>query len=317
MVNERRTTGAAAILGAAVIWGTVGPVQVLTGTSADPGALGAGRLLIGGTVLMIPIARRFPLQRLLTRPVLPWVVLAAVSTAVYQAAFLAAIDRAGAALGTTVALGCAPFATGLFAWWWRSERPDRRWLVATAAAVAGCALVLAPSGAGAVDPVGVAFAVLSGCCYGAYTVAAKVFLDAGLPPLVTVAPTLVLGGALLAPFLLTASSAQLTAPSTLTFLAWSGLVGTALAYAVFATGLQHTTAATAGTLSLAEPLTAAAICIVALGEHLTAPALAGCLVLLAGLIVVSVHSQRQPFTPRPALASTPPAPSVLDPLETR
>lgn len=317
MINERRASGTVAILGAAVIWGTVGPAQVLTGSSADPGALGAGRLLLGGTVLMIPIAHRFPLRLLLTKRILPWVLLAAVSTAVYQAAFLAAIDRTGAALGTTVALGCAPFATGLFAWWWMGARPDRRWLTATAAAVVGCALVLVPSGTGAVDPVGMAFAVLSGCCYGAYTVAAKAFLDAGLPPLVTVAPTLVLGGALLTPFLFTATSARLFAPSTLVFLTWSGLVGTALAYAAFATGLRRTTAGTAGTLSLAEPLTAAALGIIALGEDLTVHALVGCLVLVAGLIVVSVHSRRGPINPQPGPASTPPVESGLEPVEMR
>ncbi len=243
--------------------------------------------------------------------------LAAVSTAVYQAAFLAAIDRAGAALGTTVALGCAPFATGLFAWWWMRERPDRRWLIATAAAVVGCALVLAPVGTGAVDPIGMAFAVLSGCCYGAYTVAAKVFLDAGLPPLVTVAPTLVLGGALLTPFLLTATSSQLLAPPTLAFLAWSGLIGTALAYAAFATGLRHTTAGTAGTLSLAEPLTAAALGIIALGEVLTVHAMAGCLVLVAGLFAVSVRIRRRPLTVAPTPGGAVPVASGLDSVEMR
>lgn len=35
------------------MWGTVGPAQVLTCASADPGSLAAGRLLIGGPVLML------------------------------------------------------------------------------------------------------------------------------------------------------------------------------------------------------------------------------------------------------------------------
>lgn len=312
MSGKRTQSGAASVLTAAVLWGTVGPAQVLTGSSADPGALGAVRLLIGGIVLMVPGAHRFRFRLLLTRGVLPWMLLAATSTAVYQATFLYAIDRIGAALGTTVALGCAPFATGMFAWWWMHDRPDRRWLLATAAATIGCALVLAPGG-GTVDPVGIGFAVVSGCCYGAYTVAAKVLLGTGLPLLVTIAPTLLLGGLLLAPFLLVASSAQLLAAPTLAFSAWAGVVGTALAYFAFAAGLHRTTARTAGTLSLAEPLTAAALGIVILHEHLTGSALAGCLVLIAGLVLVTAPTRGRPSAPVPSLDTlvySPPHPTV-------
>jgi DME family drug/metabolite transporter len=41
--------------------------------------------------------------------------------------------------------------------------------------------------------------------------------------------------------------------------AWLGIPATALAYTLFASGLGQAAAATAGTLSLAEPLTAAAL----------------------------------------------------------
>ncbi|WP_353647696.1 hypothetical protein ABLG96_12405 [Nakamurella sp. A5-74] len=41
--------------------------------------------------------------------------LAALATGAYQVTFMHAIDRLGAALGTSIALGVAPFATGLCA----------------------------------------------------------------------------------------------------------------------------------------------------------------------------------------------------------
>ena len=287
MSTARVTAGPAALLAAAVIWGTVGPAQVLSGTTADPGALGAARLLVGGLVLGLPLARGIAWRRMTAHPVLLWVLVTAVATALYQATFLYAIDRAGAALGTTVALGCAPFATGAFAWWWLGQPPDRRWLGGTAAAVVGCALVLAPAAGVRVDPLGVLLAVASGCCYGAYNVSAKIFLDAGLPQLSTVAVTLVLAGVLLTPFLLLRPGG-LTEPATLWLLGWLSLVATAMAYGLFALGLARSSASTAGTLSLAGPLAAAVLGVVVLHERLSTAALVGCLVLLAGLAVVAV-----------------------------
>ncbi len=287
------------MLVAAVIWGTVGPAQLLSGTSADPGALGALRLLVGGAVLSVPLIGRVPWAALLSRASVPWVLVAAVSTAVYQATFLYAIDRAGAAVGTTVALGCAPFATGAFAWWWLGQRPDWRWLAGTLAAVTGCALILSPGGAARVDPVGVTFAVVSGCCYGAYTVAAKIFLGTGVPQMVTVASTLVLGGLLLSPLVLIHPSHLIEAP-TVALIGWMAVIATALAYALFARGLSRTTASTAGTLSLAEPLAAAILGVFVLHERLTANATVGSIVLLIGLAVVAMPTRN----PNPTATST-------------
>lgn len=61
----------------------------------------------------------------------------AVSTGLYQMTFLYSVSRAGAALATAVALGTAPAATGLCAWWLSGEGITGRWLVSTIAAVSG------------------------------------------------------------------------------------------------------------------------------------------------------------------------------------
>jgi DME family drug/metabolite transporter len=299
VLNEQRTSGAWAVLAAAAIWGTVGPAQLLSGTSADPGALGAARLIVGGVVLSAPLIGRARWGALSSRASLPWVLVAAVSTALYQATFLYAVDRAGAALGTTVALGCAPFATGTFAWWWLRQRPDWRWIAGTLAAVTGCALVLSSGGGARVDPVGVAFAVVSGCCYGAYTVAAKIFLGSGVPQMVTVASTLLLGGLLLSPLIVVHHAHLLDAP-TVALVGWMGAIATAFAYALFIRGLARTTASAAGTLSLAEPLAAAVLGVLVLHERLTTNATVGAITLLLGLVVV-VLPHRVAVTPAPEL----------------
>jgi DME family drug/metabolite transporter len=58
---------------------------------------------------------------------------------------------------------------------------------------------------------------------------------------------------------------------------------------LFSTGLARLSAATVGTLSLAEPLAAALLGVLVLGEHLSATALAGCALLLGGLAAVSLR----------------------------
>jgi DME family drug/metabolite transporter len=144
----------------------------------------------------------------------------------------------------------------------------------------------------------VAFAVVSGCCYGAYTVAAKVFLGSGVPRLLTVASTLLLGGLLLSPLIVVHHAHLLDAP-TIALVGWMGVIATALAYALFIRGLSRTSASTAGTLSLAEPLAAAVLGILVLHERLTASATAGAFTLLLGLVVVIVP-RRIAVMPAPA-----------------
>ncbi len=83
---------------------------------------------------------------------------------------------------------------------------------------------------------------------------------------------------------------------------WLGPVTAALAYWFFVTGLRRVSAATAGTLSLAEPLVAAVLAVVVLGERLSAPVTAGAVLLLGGLVIVS-RPPRQPTARRPRTRS--------------
>jgi DME family drug/metabolite transporter len=291
-VDQRSSSGSARVLAAAVLWGTVGPAGVMASSAAHPAAVGAARLLVGGAVLAVVTFGAVRWRELLRGDTLPWLLVAAVSTAVYQATFLWAVERTGAALGTTIALGCAPVATGLCARWWTAEQLSLAWWAGTAGAVAGCGLILAPSGAAGVDTGGVVLAVTAGICYGFYTVAAKRFLASPVPPMATVAATLVLGGILLVP-LLALYPEHLLDPDSLGLVAWIAVAGTALAYMCFVSGLRDVTAATAGTLSLAEPLTAAVLGVLVLGEHLGATAALGCVLLIGALVVVTVQGRRQ------------------------
>lgn len=230
--------GAGAVLAAAALWGTVGPAQVLASSPADPGALGVARLLLGGLVLAVFCPKPAAWRQTLRRPVIGWVLLAALATGVYQITFMHAVDQLGAALGTAIALGVAPAATGLCARWWTRERLSLGWVGGTLAAVIGCAVLLNPWAAARPSITGIGIALVSGTCYGIYTVAAKRFLQAGLPALPATTITLIIAGVVLAPFLVLHPE-HLTDTSSLLLIAWIALAGTAAAYAAFIYGLPE------------------------------------------------------------------------------
>lgn len=298
--------GAGLILGAALLWGTVGPAQALAGSPLSPAALGGWRLLVGGAVLGAVTHRRLltllpALRQGVARPLL----VCAAATALFQAAFLYSAARTGAALATVVALGAAPVATGLIARSVNGESLTRTWSISTAAAVSGCALLLAPTGAG-VDVLGLLAALVSGVCYGLYTVSAKKLTtdhpDAPLPGVSAL--SLLLGAVPLTPWMVT-DSAALGQPAALGLIAWLGLATTALAYWLFSAGIPATSAAAVGTLSLAEPLAASFLGVFVLHERLTTTAVLGSLLILGGLAAACLPAPRtrpattEPGTPAP------------------
>ncbi len=82
------------------------------------------------------------------------------------------------------------------------------------------------------------------------------------------------GALLLAPLLFFVDLAWLAQPRGVLVALQLGLVATALAYMLYIRGLMSLPTATAVTLALAEPLTAATLGVLVLGEQLTVPALA-------------------------------------------
>lgn len=299
-------SGAGLVLAAAVLWGTVGPAQVLAASPMEPAALGGWRLLVGGVVLgTVTAGRPDRLRALAVRPVLRPLLVCAFSTGFYQAAFLSSVSRTGAALATVIALGTAPAATGVCARWVTGERVGAAWLASTIAAVAGCALLLAPGGA-RVDPLGLLLAVAAGTCYGLYTVFAKQLAAASpaadLPAFSAL--SLLLGSLALLPWMIN-DSAPLRDGTTLCLIAWLGLATTAVAYWLFSAGLARVRATAAGTLSLAEPLAAALLGVLLLHEHLSLSALAGCALILAGMITACLP--RLPGARRVPTATAPPS----------
>jgi DME family drug/metabolite transporter len=296
------------IVAAAVLWGTTGTAQDLGDVQAAPVVVGVARIALGGALLALVAlvtsrtgpTHQHPGTRGVRESGAPWAVVAGiVAVAGYQACFFAAVERAGVALGTLVAIGSGPVFTGIVALVASGERPVPRWYPATGLAVVGCALLLAPGGDSTLDGAGLGLALGAGLSYAVYTVAAKALLSRGVPG-PTVMATFFLGGAvLLAPALLVADTDGLTTGKGIAMVFWLGVATTAVSYVFFSAGLHRLQSSTVATLSLTEPLTAALLGVVVLGERPGLLAAVGALVLLSGLLVISLGPGSSEPVPEP------------------
>jgi drug/metabolite transporter, DME family len=283
------------ILIAAVLFGTTGTAQAV-GPDLDPLAVGASRIAVGGALLGLValVAAAAGRLRLRTGGGPRAVLLAGACVAVYQAAFFAAVDDTGVAVGTVVAIGSGPAFAGLFASAFTGERLSLRWAAATGLACAGVVLLVLGGGAGgSVSGAGVGLALISGAGYAGYAVASKRMLDAGGAPEAVMAAVFGVGALLMLPLLAIVPTGGLTTPAGLTLVLYLGAVPTALAYVLFARGLERTGASETATLTLAEPLTAAALGVIALGERPGLAAAAGAALVMGGLAVLALRPARR------------------------
>lgn len=273
------------VLGAATLFGTTGTTASFAPTGATSVAIGAARLVLGGAglVLALPLLGgvRAQVARLVRTPV---GFVAALSTALYQLTFFAAVARTGVAIGTLVAIGSGPILAGLISWALLGERPSGAWWTSTAICIAGLGL-LGADGIGNADGdlAGIALALCAGASFAAYTVSAKRLMVRGAAPAEAMATAFGGGALLLLPVLGAAGVAWLGAPRGAGLALWLGLVTVSFAYVLFGRGLRVLPAGPVATLVLAEPLVATILGVIVLGEPLGASSWLG-----AGLVVVGL-----------------------------
>lgn len=196
--------------------------------------------------------------------------------------------------GTAAALGSAPVLTGVLDWLLYRRFPGAWWLAATVIATAGVVILGLASGdavAGA-DPLGLLASLGAGLSYAVYALAGKELIARGWDS--TSSMGAVFGWAAVAslPILLVTDIGWLVTPEGVVMALWLGLVTTTLGYVLFGWGLRVLRASTVTTLTLAEPLTAAALGFLLLGERLLPLAVLGLAVLAAGIVVFTVGSAR-------------------------
>ncbi|WCB96797.1 hypothetical protein DSM104299_05565 [Baekduia alba] len=307
------------VLLAALCFGTTGTAQALGPDGTSPVTVGAARIAVGAALLLAvqwlagrrAASRRRGVARAGGRarrggaatsggawPRGP-VILGALGVAGYQLCFFAAVKDTGVAVGTVVALGSAPALAGLGGYLVDQHRPQPAWAMATALACAGVALLALSGGSGGdVSAPGVALAVGAGASYAIFTLASKRLLDQGHHVEPVMARLFGFGALLLAPVLVLGDTSWVTTTSGATLALWLGAVPTALAYILFASGLRHLPANEVATLTLAEPVTAALLGAIVLGERPGPAAVAGIVIILAGLAVLAAPRRRRPAHPQ-------------------
>ena len=268
-----------------MLFGTTGTAQALGPDASTPLTVGAVRILIGGGLLAaVALATGgwrgdWPLRL---------VVVAGTGVAVYQVAFFEAVARTGVGVGAVVAIGSGPVFAGLLERVVLGIWPGRRWLLATATGVAGVAvLTLASESSGSVSVDGIALALVSGLGYATYTVVAKLILRRGHTPLAVMGASFGLGALLLLPVLVLGETAWLRTGDGIALALYLGVLPTAVAYVLFARGLQRLSAAEVTTLVLAEPIVALFLGVFVLDEHLGVGGIAGSALVLVGLLLLA------------------------------
>jgi DME family drug/metabolite transporter len=283
-----RAAPVVAVLGAAALFGTTGTSQALGPAGTTALGVGAVRLAVGATALLLVAAWRRPAAARRWRAHLPALLVGGLGVAAYQLGWFAGLRRTGVALGTIVGIGSGPVFAGLLHLLRRRGGLSRAWVVGTGLTVAGAAL-LAARGAGGTSPDlwGIACMLGAGFSYALYALAAKQAIERGLDAEAAMAGIFGAGALLLAPLLLREPLAWVATGRGLALALHLGVVTIGLAYWLYGWGLARLAVPTVVTLTLAEPLTAALFGVALLGERVGPAGWLGGALVAAGLVVAS------------------------------
>ncbi len=281
-----------AVLLAAILWGTTGTFQSYLPASREPLVVGAVRLWIGALSLLAlamlnPVARR-AFKDVMGLPLL----LAGGFIGLYNLLFFAAVLKTGVGIGTAITIGSAPIWVAIYDTAYLRIRPSGRKLVGQAMSIFGACLLVVSGQSEGVEVTGILLALGAGLSYAIYSLASSAM--SGKAPSATIAAsTFSLAALITTPvffFVPWTWALKGTAPATLLLL---GLLSTGVAYALYTWGLRVVAASTAVTLALAEPLTAWVLATFIVGEPVTALKIAGAVLLLIGLYVVSTEKRAE------------------------
>ncbi|GAA2250996.1 EamA family transporter [Streptomyces amakusaensis] len=216
--------------------------------------------------------------------------------AVFQTAYFGAVKETGLAVGTIVTLGAGPVFTAVGGRLFLAERIGRAGAVAVCGALGGLAVLVLGNQKGAVDPLGVGFALLSAAGYAVATLLARWTgrHGGGEDPYTLTMWSFGIGAAVLLPL----AWAEGILPHSgepgrvLLLMLYIAAVTTALAYPLYFAGVAAVRAATASVVMLIEPVSAALLAVTLLDERLTAATVAGTALLLSAVAGLAVAESR-------------------------
>ena len=255
-------------------------------------------MTVGGILLFLVSARQ-SLATLRDPRARRWLAIGAVGVFVYPLAFYSAMDQAGVAIGNVVALGSGPIFSALFEWLWERHRLSLRWALCAGIAIVGVVLLstgrAAERGTDGNVLLGVALGLLAGIAYALFTYASTRVLALGHPSRGVMGGLFGLGAVLLAPVLIATGAPLLAQPQSVAIAAYLAVGPMFVAYLLFGFGLRSIRSSVATTVTLIEPVVAAALAILIVGERLEWTGWLGLALILVGVtLLVSARETSKP-----------------------
>lgn len=278
------------ILIAALFWGTTGTTQAFAPEAAHPIAIGATRLAVGGSFLLLIVTIIGKLQ--FKNWPLKTTIVASLSMAFYQPLFFTAVTMTGVAVGTVVAIGSAPIISGMIEWLYLKKRPAQIWWYSTFLSIIGCLMLFLNKESANVEPLGILMALGAGLSFASYTLVSRSLVESH-SSLSVVAVVFTISAVILSPLLFLFDMSWITSFRGISVSLHLGIITTGIAYLLFSKGLIHVSSSTAVTLALAEPLTAALLGVLLLNESLNIVSWSGIFLLLLGIGLLIWFSSNQ------------------------
>ena len=283
--------GYAYIVGAALLWATIGPAaRFALRSGVQPLEISFWRAAFGGLLFVVHASVRGRMR--IARRDLPAVGgFALLGVTILYWSYFRAVQLGGAALAA-ILLYTAPAWVALAAALWLGERLTMRKSLAVVLTLAGIALVAfgsGTSGVGDARPIAthataLAWGLLAGLAYAGYYLFGKRYF-ARYEASTLFAYALPVGAALLLPAVTFAPKSA----SDWLALVFLGVVPTYGAYLFYGAGLARVEATRAATVATLEPVAAAALAYAVWGEALRGLGYFGAVLVLAGVLLVATE----------------------------
>jgi DME family drug/metabolite transporter len=301
---------------AGILWGTAGVVVQVVAERTGLGALAIGfyRLAAAaGVLLLIGLpARRRIWAAFRAAPLA--VIVAGVGLAAYQGLYFVAVRLGGVSIATVVSLGIAPVLLSAWETLRTRQRPSTATLTASAAAIIGLVLIAGATmepGASTAAGFGLLAAIGSGIVYAASTAISR-HTTQGVEPLTLTTLSCTVGAISILPLAAAEGLAFTPEAGPIALLIYAGAITTALAYALFYTGLRRISGSVAVVVTLLEPLTAALLAVILINEPLGVTTVIGGLLLLGAVAALYLDAGDTPEHPAPGpLPANPTAAGLL------
>ncbi|QXO57796.1 EamA family transporter [Morganella morganii] len=291
--------GITAIILASFLWGTTG-VSATFAPDVSAIAIGAAAMGFGGllqaAIAITPICRSLGAFRQQWHLLL----LGAVAVAVYPLAFYGSMRLAGVTIGTVVSIGTAPVLLAIIEIIMDGARMTLRWLSGAVLGLTGIALLSLSGGTEQITAAdasatltGVVLGLLAAFTYALYSWAARRLMQRNIPSRAAMGGIFGIGGLLLMPVLALYGAPFLDSWQNAAVGIYMACVPMFMGYVCFGYALARIPASTATTITLLEPVIAAALAALIVGEQLTAAGWAGVALIFTCLVCITLPARRK------------------------